>query len=83
MVRVRFFGLYRLDLKIDEMYIDAKNVNDLIKQLAEKFAPMKPKDFKDGVVFLNGEMIFKYKKKFRTPLKDGDEIMIMSPASGG
>lgn len=83
MVRVRFFGLYRLDLKTDEISLEAATVSELIKKLAEKFPPLKTKDFKDGVIFLNGEMIFKYKKKYRTVLKDGDEVMIMSPASGG
>lgn len=82
MARVEFFGLYRLNYKMEKTTISAKNVKELLVKLAEKYPVYTYKELKNSVILVNEVNIFKL-KKFRTPLKDYDVVFIMSPASGG
>lgn len=82
MVKVKFFGLLRLDLNIKEVEVDATSVNDMLKKLSEQIPTMTAKDFKGYLIFVNGTPINKL-RNFRTRLKDGDEVVMMNPASGG
>ena len=61
-----------LNRKVEEIYLEHKKTDSLLK------APDKL-SFKDALVFINGKRISG--KHHR--LKDGEEIWLMSPASGG
>ena len=92
-VTVKLFGVFRTDTHISSTVIDAEKVIDLFpvlnKKVEESFAEKKkqnpdlekpePIKYKDAVVYVDGE---KCSKKGRA-LKSGEEIWIMSPASGG
>ena len=92
-VTVKLFGVFRTDTHISTTVIDAKKVIDLFpalnKKVEERFLEKKkenpslekpePIQYKDTVVYVDGE---KCSKKSRE-LKSGEEIWIMSPASGG
>lgn len=82
MVKVKFFGLLRLDLKIKEIEVEALTVNEMLQKLSEQIPSMTVKDFKGYLIYVNGTPINKL-KNFRTKLKDGDEVVMMNPASGG
>lgn len=82
MVKVKFFGLLRLDLKIKEIEVEASTVNQMLEKLSEQIPSMTAKDFKGYLIYVNGTPINKL-KNFRTKLKDGDEVVMMNPASGG
>ena len=80
-VTVKLFGVYRVDTHIAVTEIDAEKLSDLLKEL-NRIATGEHKSslsFTDAAVFINGEHC---KKKGRK-LSDGDEIWILSPASGG
>ena len=92
-VTVKLFGVFRTDTHIASTVINADRVIDLFPALNQKVEESflekekenpgleKPEPFKykDAIVYINGE---KCSKKSRE-LKTGEEIWIMSPASGG
>ena len=82
MVKVEFFGLYRLNYKMKECEIDAADVMDLFKKLNEAYPVYSVKDLKNSIVIVN-DVDFNNLKKYKTKLRDGDRVLIMSPASGG
>ena len=92
-ITVKLFGVYRTDTHIASTVIDAKKVIDIFPVINEKASAVfeekkkenpslekpEPIQFKDAVVYVNGE---RCSKKGRE-LKTDDEVWIMSPASGG
>ena len=80
-VTVKLFGVYRVDTHIATAEITAEKLSDLLEEL-NKMATGENKSsiaFADATVFINGEHCKKKKQK----LNDGDEIWLLSPASGG
>lgn len=83
MIKVRFFGLLRLDSGIKEMFVEAANVKELLAAVAAKTNGMfSAKDLKGYLIYINGTLSTKL-KGYRTKLKDGDEVIMMNPSSGG
>lgn len=82
MVKIRFFGLLRLDLGIKEMYAEAHNVKELLSVVAEKTGKFTAKELKGYLIYVNGTLTTKL-KGYRTKLNDNDEVIIMNPSSGG
>ena len=92
-VTVKLFGVYRTDTHIASTVIDAKKVIDIFPILNQKvdegFLEKKkqnpdlvrpdPIKYKDAVVYIDGERCSKKSRE----LKSGEEVWIMSPASGG
>lgn len=92
-VTVKLFGVFRTDTHLAKETLSADVVADIFPVLnklslgiweeKKKTDPgiRKPDEikFKDAVVYVNGERT--PKKNFK--VKDGDEVWIMSPASGG
>lgn len=92
-VTVKLFGVFRSDTHMANEKIAASTVAEIFPVLnvkaGEVYAAKKaenpalekpaPVEFKDAVVYINGERASKKSAK----LKDGDEVWIMSPASGG
>ncbi len=77
MIRVRFFGLLRLDTGVKEVTVNAKNMKQLYTETAEK-SGIDLKTLKGCNVFINGKA-----KKFNQKLNDGDEVMFLVPSCGG
>lgn len=84
MVKVKLFGLFRLDTGIKELDADAKSVKELYPILLEEAKKVNPttmitaKDIDGCIVVINGKQSKKSSK-----LKDGDEVYLMSPVCGG
>ncbi len=92
-VTVKLFGVLRMDTHLAKETLDIDKVEDLFLSLNETvdkvYAENRAKDpalkhpeplaFKHAVVFVNGERCPKKNRK----LSDGDEIWLLSPASGG
>lgn len=92
-IKVRLFGVFRMDTHLSEESIEAEKVIDVFDKLnvlaGEKFAEKKKADpslaqpepiaFKDAIVYINGERCPKKRRK----LENGDEVWLLSPASGG
>ncbi len=84
MVKVRMFGLFRLDSGIKELEADVSSVKELYPILLRKAKKLNPKtkitakDIDGCIVLVNGKQ-----KKKTAQLEDGDEVMLMSPVCGG
>lgn len=84
MVKVKLFGLFRLDTGIKEIELDAGTVKGLYPLLLEAAKKAKPdttvtaKDIDGCIVVING-----VQSKKTSKLRDGDEVMLMSPVCGG
>ena len=80
-VKVKLFGVYRVDTHISDIQITADKLSDLLKELND-IATGEHKSslsFSDATVYINGE----HCKKKRQKLNDGDEVWFLSPSSGG
>ena len=80
-VKVKLFGVYRVDTHISDVEITADKLSDLLGEL-NKLATGENKSsiaFTDATVYINGEHCKKKKQK----LNDGDEVWLLSPSSGG
>ncbi|MCR4660657.1 MAG: MoaD/ThiS family protein [Clostridia bacterium] len=81
MVTVKLFGTARVKFKDREVQLDVPTMKDVLNALAEKYnVPVK--DFKQYVYFVNDVNISDL-QKYKTQLKDGDIIMVISLGSGG
>ena len=81
-ITVKLFGVYRVDTGTKQLELDCEKLRDVFTGLHEKLGGVQTDSglqFKDAAVYVNGEAC---RKKSRT-LKDGDEIWLLSPASGG
>jgi len=82
MVKVEFFGLYRLDLGVAEVRVEAESIKEVFEKIEKKYNKYTAEELKNSIVLVNGINFLKLKKS-RTKLKAGDTVFIMSPASGG
>ncbi len=85
MIKIKLFGLFRLDTGIKELTVDsAEHVKDLYPVLMREAKKLNPKtkitakDIDGCIVLVNGKQ-----KTKSAGLKDGDEVMLMSPVCGG
>ena len=88
-VTVKLFGVYRMDTHMKSAEIEAGVLSEALEKLHVMIEQnskengtleeVKNLSFKDATIFIGGERVRKKKQK----LNDGDEIWILSPASGG
>ncbi len=92
-VKVKLFGVFRMDTHIPEIEMQIGKVGDIFPILNEKSVALYKENkkadasltpppefaFKDAIVYVNGERCAKKSRK----LSDADEIWLLSPASGG
>ena len=81
-IKVKLFGVFRVDTHTAEIELEAARLKDVFGALNEKLGGVQMDsglEFKDAVVYLNGESCRKKSQK----LNNGDEVWLLSPASGG
>lgn len=84
MVHVKLFGLLRLDTGLREIDTDASSIRELYPILLSEARRANPStavsaaDIDGCIVMINGKQ---GKKSSR--LRDGDEVLLMSPVCGG
>lgn len=84
MVKVKLFGLFRLDTGLKELEAEAATVAELYPILLAEAKRVRPgtkvtaKDIDGCIVMINGKQ-----GKKSSPLRDGDQVMLMSPVCGG
>jgi molybdopterin converting factor small subunit len=82
MIKVKFFGVLRLDLKTTETEIEAKTLKELYEKLSKNYEQLNPKTLKNYITFVNGINSAKLKMQ-KTKLNPSDEVVIISPVAGG
>ena len=85
-VNVKYFGLFRELIQKDEEKISANTIEEVIKNLVDKYRIKEYFNEKTGsdpnlILTHNGRIVSS--KDYGIKLKDGDEIFIMSIISGG
>lgn len=84
MVKVKVYGLFRLDSGIKEMEADVLSVKALYPLLLNRARELDPgtkikaADIDGCIVLVNGKQSGKH-----AALKDGDVVSLMSPVCGG
>ena len=81
-IKVKLFGVFRVDTHVAETEIEAEKLKDVFGALNDKLGNVQMDsglEFKDALVYINGEPCAKKGRK----LNDGDELWLLSPASGG
>ncbi len=78
MITVKLFGLLRLDSGIRELTLEAGSIADVKAALLAESDRITKKDIDGCVILINGSQGTK-----RSKLKDGDQVVLMSPVAGG
>ena len=82
MVKVKLFGLLRIDSGIKELSAEADIVKDIFHVLIEAASrngkTITVKDINSCAVMVNGQQATR-----KTKIKDGDEVVFMSMVAGG
>ena len=84
MVTVKLFGLFRLDTGLKSLNVEAGSVKELYPILLAEAKKVKPDtritaaDIDGCIVVVNGRQARK-----NSPLRDGDQVSLMSPVCGG
>ena len=74
MVRVRIYGVARLNAGVAGFDSDAADIHELLG----KIPGIPRKEAKDLVVLVNGKTVPKHYK-----FREGDEVALLAPAGGG
>lgn len=74
MVKVKIFGVVRLQTGVSSFETDAKDVDELMTQIPG----LSKKEAKDLILMVNGKPAGR-----RYKFHDGDEVVLLSPAGGG
>ena len=74
MITVKIFGTKRLQTGVSSFKADVKNLDELMG----KIPGLTKREAKDLVVLVNGKSVNRFYK-----FKDGDEVVLLSPAGGG
>lgn len=92
-VIIKLFGVLRADTHLACEQVRADRLNDIFEMLNRKVDAVylqnlesnpslvhpDPLSFKDAIIYINGERCSKKNRR----LNNGDEIWLLSPASGG
>jgi len=84
MIKVKIFGLLRMDTGLKELELEGERVRDLYPQILARAMMAKPgtkvraKDIDGCIIMING-----VQGKKSSTLCDGDTVMLMSPVCGG
>ena len=76
MIRVKLYGLLRIESGIKERQLEAATVKEVLEELERCGIPRKKLDA--TVILVNGKNANK-----RSKLTDGDTVTLMSPVAGG
>lgn len=82
MIKVEFFGNYRLDLKTAEIEIQANTIREMFDEIEKRFPDVNRKDIEKALLFVNDKAETGIFRK-NTKLKDGDRVLMMYPSCGG
>ena len=78
MIKVKLFGLLRLNTGLKDVEVAAADMKHVFQSLTELAPQLNIKELSRCVVFINGKQGNK-----RSKLKDGDEVTLLSPVAGG
>ena len=82
MITVKFFGLISVDCNIRQLHVKAGTVRQVLKEIRHSCPNISEEQLLQVIMFINKQHI-SGNKRLSVVLKEGDELVLISPASGG
>lgn len=82
MITVKLFGLISIEANIRQLKIKEGTVRQVLNQVKEECPDFTEQQIIKAVMFINKEQV-SGNKRFSIILRDGDELALLSPLSGG
>lgn len=82
MITVKFFGLISLESDVRQLKIKDGTVRQVLNEIKKLYPGFTDQQIKSAVMFINKEQV-NGRKRFSIVLKDGDELALLNPLSGG
>lgn len=82
MVTVKFFGLLNVDNDLKKLSISDGKLSDIIEEIITLYPTVTKKQLLQSVIFINKKQT-SGKRSSTIKLKDNDEVVFISPTSGG
>lgn len=82
MIIVKLFGLISLDCNIRQLQVKEGTVRQVFNEIRQSCPNISEQQLRQVIMFINKQHI-SGNKRFSIVLKDGDELALISPASGG
>lgn len=82
MIKVEFFGNYRLIFKAQEIEIEANSIGEMLDIISSRYNQLNKQEIVNATLFVNDKAVqgmFRNRKK----LNDGDRVLMMYPSCGG
>lgn len=82
MITVKFYGPLRITHHIKELILDEGSIKEVMEALVQQYPDIHIKELKNSIIIVN-KMILTKSNRLSVRLKTGDELVFMSPVSGG
>lgn len=82
MITVKFYGLISIEVNVRQLFVKEGTVRQVLNEVKEKCPNFSEKQVTQAVMFINKQHVTG-NKRFSIFLKNGDELALLSPLSGG
>lgn len=82
MITVRIFGLISIEYGLNRIDMEEGKVSRILDEIVRQYPGITRKRLQQSVMFINKEQVI-VNKVLAMTLKDGDELVLISPSSGG
>lgn len=82
MITVKFFGLISVDNNIKQLLVKEGTVRQVLNEVRQSCPNISEQQLGQVILFIN-KLHVSGNKRFSVVLKDGDELALISPSSGG
>lgn len=82
MITVKLFGLLSLDTNVRQLSVKAGTIRQVLNEVKQNCPNISEQQLMQAIMFVNKQHI-SGNKRFSVVLEDGDELALLSPASGG
>ena len=82
MITVKFYGLISVDSNIRQLPVKEGTVRQVLNEVIRSCPDISEQQIMQVIMFVNKQHI-SGNKRFSVLLRDGDELALLSPASGG
>lgn len=82
MITVKFLGLLSVDNNVRQLLVKEGTVRQVLNEVKQSCPMISEEQLIQAIMVINKQHISGY-KRFSVVLRDGDELALLSPVSGG